>query len=86
MRHALRAARDLGWESVNIVAHNFELMNRAKTRIDPIVHRGPTLRQGLELMAVQPGREGPTQLPIAEAARADVLDAGQPADGQRAQP
>ncbi|MCP5142521.1 MAG: polysaccharide deacetylase [Chromatiales bacterium] len=37
MRHALRAARDLGWESVNIVAHNFELMNRAKTRIDPIV-------------------------------------------------
>ncbi|MCB1734732.1 MAG: polysaccharide deacetylase [Gammaproteobacteria bacterium] len=40
MRHALRQAFAAGWESVVIVAHNFELMNRAKTRIDPIaLHR-----------------------------------------------
>lgn len=39
MRRALRQARAERWESVIIVAHNFELMNRAKSRIDPIVLR-----------------------------------------------
>ncbi|MCB1736908.1 MAG: polysaccharide deacetylase [Gammaproteobacteria bacterium] len=39
MRRSLRQAKAAGWESLVIVAHNFELMNRAKNRIDPIVLR-----------------------------------------------
>lgn len=38
-QHVLQSALEAGWESVVIVSHNFELMNPAKTRRDPIAVR-----------------------------------------------
>ncbi len=37
MAKVLNSAADMGWDSVVIVAHNFELLNRNKDRKDPIV-------------------------------------------------
>lgn len=39
MTRILNTAVDLGWESVVIVSHNFELLNQGKTRPDPIAVR-----------------------------------------------